>query len=67
MRVWSDISARLRALVEGEDAPALAEEELRRAVAVLLTRALVVDGAETADETARLTALLRSRFELSEA
>lgn len=67
MGFLDDIAARFRALIEGEDAPDLAEGELRRAIAVLLVRALMVDGEETIDETMKLVDVLKARFDLSDA
>lgn len=66
MSFWDDITTRFKSLIEGEDAPDIAEAELRRAIATLLVRALMVDGEETIDETMKLVDVLKSRFDLSD-
>ncbi len=56
----------LFASAEGDDASApLVDDELQLATAVLLIRASVIDGVTDVAEVAKLSQLLKSRFELS--
>ena len=65
MGFLDDITARFKSLMGEEDNGAAEDQQLRKAIATLLVRSLVIDGEETIEEAMKLVDLLKSKFELS--
>ena len=64
--MWDKLTRIFAASGDADAAGEPGEEDLRVATAALLVHASKVDGEEHADETERLRALVKSRFELSD-
>ena len=66
MGFLDDIAARFRSLMGEEEEGAAEDAQLKKAIATLLVRSLVIDGEETIEEAMRLVDLLKSQFDLSD-